>query len=55
MCCDCYWCVYWYLFPGGSGVVLLLRAGVVADFLPAATVGSISAVFISWDVGLVYK
>jgi hypothetical protein len=40
---------YLYLFPGGSGVVLLLRVGVVADFLPAATVGSITAVF---SVGL---
>jgi hypothetical protein len=48
----CFICI---CFPGGSGVVLLLRVGVMADFLPEATVGSIPTVFIGWVVGLVYR
>ena len=34
-------------------MALSVRVGVMADFLPAMTVGSIPAVFIGWVVGLV--
>ncbi len=33
--------------------MLSMRVGVMVDFLPAATVGSIPTVLISWGVGLV--
>ena len=35
--------------------MLSLRVGVMADFLPAATVGSTPTVFIGWIVGLVSR
>ncbi len=41
------------LFPGGRGVVLSMRVDVLGGFLPAATVGSFSTVFVGWVDGLV--
>jgi len=34
-------------------MVLSVRVGLMADFLPAATVGSSPTVFVGWVVGLV--
>jgi hypothetical protein len=45
--------LFFIFFPGGRGVVLSAHVGAMADFLPAATVGSIPTVFIGWVVGLV--
>ena len=36
-------------------MVLSVHSGVMADFLPVATVGSIPTVFIGWVVGLVCR
>ena len=47
----CSFCIF---SPGRSGVVLSVRVGVMAGFLPAATVGSTPTVFIGWVIGLVY-
>ncbi len=46
-------CAFCIFFPGGSGVVLSLRVGVMVGFLLAATVGFIPTVFVGWVVGLV--
>ena len=46
-------CSFCTVFLGGSGVVLSVRVGVMAGFLPAARVGSIPTVFVGWIVGLV--
>ncbi len=53
VCCSCLlMCSFCIVFLGGSGVVLSVRVGMMASFLPAATDGSIPTVFDGWAVGL---